>query len=373
MAMGHPIGQSPRALVTCRPLTWIRVHPVNKQVLIQRIGYGLLAIVILCMLGSADAYIARAAEGWSGPLTNLWRQGSVICLTCLVVYLLAAREFTMLLRQKQARPWSKFAYLMVGLLIAAPWFASAGWCHFGNRKIDPALIPTAVLVVAILGASFAAVLRRRTEGALRDVSATWAIILYLGFLGSFSTAIRCGSQWPAGSGIWLLIILVLVTKASDIGAFLVGSAIGRHKLIPLVSPAKSVEGTIAGILCSGLLLAILTILIPLSSENGGYPPGKTPGTLGLVDALQYLSDGGSGLNSFWRIIRSAFLGMTMAVGAQFGDLVESCFKRDSQVKDSGNVMPRFGGMLDVMDSLIIALPIGWLLLTIVWPLPKPLQ
>ena len=340
--------------------------PVNHQVLLQRIGYGLLAIVIVCALGWADAAIARMAMGWSGPLAALLRHGSVICLTCLTVYLLAAKEFTALLRHKGAQPWAGFAYLMVAAMIAAPWVAAAGWLNIGGRKIDPAMAPMLVLLVGMLGTTCAAVWQSRTDGVLRDVTATWGIIIYLGFFGSFSTGIRCGAQWPDGAGIWLLIILILVTKVSDIGAFLVGSAIGRHKLIPKVSPAKSVEGTLAGFLSSALLASLFALGAAAFVKNGGPESG-------LIAAMETLSAGFAKWGTISTLAGAGLIGFFVAVGAQFGDLIESCFKRDAAVKDSGYVMPRYGGMLDLIDSLITALPIGWFLLSVGWPAPNPLQ
>ncbi len=321
---------------------------------------------MLCALGWADAAVARAAMGLSGPVASLLQHGSVICLTCLTVYLLAAWEFTALLRHKGARPWAGFAYLMVAASIAAPWMAAAGWLNFGARKIDPTTAPMLVLLAGLLGTMFAAVWQSRTEYVLRDVSATWMIIVYLGFFGSFSTGIRCGAQWPEGAGIWLLIILVLVTKVSDIGAFLVGSAIGRHKLIPKVSPAKSVEGTIAGFVASAFLAGMFVIVTPAVFKSGGNG-------WGFVEAVETIGGGSAEWRVVGKLAVAGFLGLFVAIAAQFGDLIESCFKRDAAVKDSGNVMPRYGGMLDLIDSLIIALPVGWFLLAVVWPVRDSLQ
>ena len=66
------------------------------------------------------------------------------------------------------------------------------------------------------------------------------------------------------------------------------------------------------------------------------------------------------------LLRTVLFGFCMSVAGQFGDLFESCFKRDAEVKDSGKVIPRFGGILDLVDSLVFAMPVAWFLLTMVW-------
>ena len=87
---------------------------------------------------------------------------------------------------------------------------------------------------------------------------------------------------------------------------------------------------------------------------------------GLIDdltrsfAIQQDPDGMSPL------LRAIFFGLAMSATGQFGDLIESSFKRDAHVKDSGELIPRFGGILDLIDSPVVALPIAWFLLTAVW-------
>ncbi len=69
------------------------------------------------------------------------------------------------------------------------------------------------------------------------------------------------------------------------------------------------------------------------------------------------------------LVRAAIFGLVVAVVAQFGDLFESALKRDAGIKDSGQIMPRFGGILDLIDSPVLAFPVAWFLLTAVWALP----
>ncbi|BBH52433.1 phosphatidate cytidylyltransferase [Fluviispira sanaruensis] len=112
----------------------------------------------------------------------------------------------------------------------------------------------------------------------------------------------------------------------DTGAYFIGSKFGKHKLIPKVSPKKSVEGALGGLLFSGLTALILTHLFNLP-----FPP--------------------------WF---SILVGVSMGIAGQIGDLMESAFKRAGKYKDSGNLLPGHGGILDRIDSLILGVPVAFL-------------
>jgi phosphatidate cytidylyltransferase len=127
---------------------------------------------------------------------------------------------------------------------------------------------------------------------------------------------------------------VAVVKAADIGAYATGRTLGRHKLIPWLSPGKTIEGFFGGLVFSGIAGACIAI----------YLRGPVPAVIAV--------GGGYGV----------ILG---AIG-QLGDLLESLLKRDAGVKDSGNV-PGFGGVLDILDSPLLAAPAAyWLLKLIPW-------
>lgn len=333
----------------------------NSTLLLQRVSYGALAIAFLCALFGGDAAIAWRAEALDGPLGDLLRRGSIVPVTTAVVFLLAAVELTHLLRLTGARPYATLAYPLVVGLILVPWLSAAGWLGQSAAHLEgfpPLLVG---MMLAVLGTIAAAVLRGRTAGVARDVGGTWLIITYLGFLGSLGVQLRCGRDVPEQAGAWLVLILVLVTKASDIGAFFVGSAIGRHKLLPSVSPAKSVEGTIGGLLASiGVAVAIVLCGPKLMAGYRELYLGSNQ--LGLKAALLALSSP-DGIPPW---LRATVLGACLSAVGQIGDLFESCFKREAGVKDSSNLIPYFGGILDLVDSLIPAIPVGWFLLTVVW-------
>jgi phosphatidate cytidylyltransferase len=130
---------------------------------------------------------------------------------------------------------------------------------------------------------------------------------------------------------------------SDVGAYFVGKSIGKHKLVPVLSPKKTWEGFIGGLLAACIVsVAYFETVIPRHASPL---------------SLQSLE----GLHSFLGPIA---LGCLLAIGGLFGDLIESMLKRSGDVKDSGSTLPGLGGIWDVSDSLIPAGIIG--LLAIEW-------
>ena len=132
-----------------------------------------------------------------------------------------------------------------------------------------------------------------------------------------------------------LLFFILVTKCSDIGAYSLGSLIGRHKMIPKVSPGKTWEGFAGAILLSTAVALVFAHYFG-ETKLGGMT-----------------------------LLHAALLGLLLAVGAVVGDLVESVFKRDSGVKDSGAFFPGIGGILDLLDSLLFNAPLMFLYLRLV--------
>lgn len=134
-------------------------------------------------------------------------------------------------------------------------------------------------------------------------------------------SIEGGVAWAA--------VLVAGSKLNDIGGYLVGTLFGRTKLAPGISPGKSREGAIAGLLLG------------------------TAGTVALNHLLQPFGAASPGLAA------AVLLGIAIGAATQAGDLVESMMKRALGVKDSSRLLPAFGGVLDIMDSFIFSAPLGW--------------
>jgi len=165
--------------------------------------------------------------------------------------------------------------------------------------------------------------KKEAHQSVLSISATVFGVIYISWCLSFLIRIR---QLPGGA--LLTGFLILVTKSSDIGAYLWGKNFGRTLLIQRISPKKSLEGAIGGFFTS---LAV-----------------------GIIFSFFIVSI------SFWE---KFFLTIILAVIAQLGDLFESLIKRDCSVKDSGKFLPGMGGMLDVVDSLIFTAPTFYLFLT----------
>ena len=186
---------------------------------------------------------------------------------------------------------------------------------------------------------------RDPHGAVTVAAATMLALIYLGALPGFYLAIR---RWHSA---WVVAAILLVIKACDIGAYFTGRAIGRHKLIPWLSPGKTWEGLIGGLLTSAVLAVGLAVLANAWGEGafGYYIRGETqPKFVPLHLPLWY----------------AAIAGLVLGGVGVIGDLTASLFKRDAGIKDSGRSIPGFGGVLDVADSPILVAPFAYWLLVI---------
>ena len=219
----------------------------------------------------------------------------------------------------------------------------------------PVVAIAAVVFVVIVGAT---IWRRGVEGKpLSAAAVTIFGALYTGGMLSFGYALRnhpyafadarlslgadrgFASSTTRGlivpSGALLLMLPVLVTWASDIGGYVVGRTMGKHKLIPSISPAKTVEGAIGGLIAS--------VLVAVAFGNGVVRPAAQLGFKWYP----------------WGLI---LFGAVVSVAAQIGDLAESLLKREAGVKDSSTILPGHGGILDRLDSLFFVLPVSYLLI-----------
>jgi phosphatidate cytidylyltransferase len=167
--------------------------------------------------------------------------------------------------------------------------------------------------------------RKSVEGIVASAGGTLLSFVYLGVLFGFFVFIR------REHSAWVVLWVLLVTKSCDIGAFFTGRSIGRHKLIPWVSPGKTWEGLIGGVITSAAVAAV-----------------------GMV-ALQAWVDESS-LPGPWL---AAVAGATFGLIGQAGDLVASLFKRDAGIKDASSILPGFGGVMDVVDSPLLVAPAAY--------------
>jgi len=205
--------------------------------------------------------------------------------------------------------------------------------------------PPAAMVVAALGVLATAIWTRGVGG--RPLAATAITIfgaVYTGATLSFGYALRYHRfTVDAKGGTALILLPVILTWASDIGAYAVGRLLGRHKLIPAVSPGKTVEGAVGALVTSVLICWLYVRFVLRPAAQLAMAP--------------------------WAIVTFA---LAVSVTAQLGDLAESLLKREAGVKDSSRLIPGHGGVLDRFDSLLFVLPVAYLLLMRRFLVPAPL-
>ena len=244
----------------------------------------------------------------------------------LVAVFLAMHEFYALL-DARGIPHFKVVGIGCGLaLVAATWLAHHLQCPIRGEV-------GSIMMFAV----FAIVLLRQlahtsTNRPWDTLAGTMIGILYVAFL--FAFMVKLLTVWGDAAGRWLFLYLVAVVKCTDIGAYFIGCAIGRHKLIPRISPAKSWEGVAGGILTGTLAGWLCWTLMP-----------------GLPFAMGH----------------AIGLGVLLSIAGIVGDLIESLFKRASGVKDSGTLIQGMGGLLDVLDSLLFAAPVLYIALLVIAP------
>ena len=183
--------------------------------------------------------------------------------------------------------------------------------------------------------------RLRDDEPLKTMAYTLFGLMYVLWLFNFMTKIvylTPRSSTGAVTGQFYVLYLIAVTKFSDMGAYLLGSAIGRHQMIPHISPQKTWEGFFGALVLS------------LCASLGLYK--LMPGHL-------------SALN--WT--HATILGLLLGFAAVVGDLAESIIKRSTGVKDSGNLLPGIGGALDLVDSLLFTAPLMFFYLRLVIRVP----
>ena len=193
---------------------------------------------------------------------------------------------------------------------------------------------TGFLILFVLGLCVRQFVSKTSTKGILAIATTLFGLMYVPWLLNFIQKIFFFPFAAAGlaeDGKYFLLYFILITKFSDMGAYAVGSLIGRHKMIPRISPGKTWEGFAGAVAIS------------------------TGASLAFV---HFFGAHLFGMNSFHAII----LGGLLSSMAVIGDLIESLFKREAGVKDSGHLFPGIGGILDLLDSLLFNAPIMYLYL-----------
>lgn len=277
----------------------------------------------------ARILVASAAIPLAFLLIHLggWYLGALLAVAAAI----GAHEFYSLASAGNARPvgWLGIpaSSLLVVLAVHDP--VLSGWAGRGLALI---------LVLTLLSACAVAFSRRIHQGPLLSASATVFGALYTGGTLSFAVLLRdlpeAAGTVAAGAweGTFLVFFPLTVTWAGDTAAFFVGRSIGKRRLAPRVSPGKTVEGGVGGLVASVAAGVAAGFVL---DDYANFPVSPLAGGV---------------------------LGLVLGVAAQAGDLAESAIKREAGVKDSGAILPGHGGVLDRLDALYFTLPLAYGLL-----------
>jgi phosphatidate cytidylyltransferase len=304
-----------------------------EQTLKHRLTFGPIMLGGLFLLLWLDSECQRWTRNWMESRYAQFRGGigGIGLLVLLAIILpLATQEIGTLFTAERIRPYRLISATGSFLLILHAFLT-----QFPPFQHIAASVLAFIIVFIMLSAALRRAMEKQTHEAIVHMAGTVLATLYLGGLAWFLMAIRvkhsAGPQDFHGT-TWVILSILLMVKFTDIGAYFGGRAMGKHKLIPWLSPGKTWEGLAFGLLTAGVVGLIC-------SGNGRWLP-HVPWWKGFV---------------FGAIIGGV---------GQLGDLLESLMKRDAEVKDSGKLIPGFGGILDVIDSPLLAAPFAYLLFSL---------
>lgn len=278
----------------------------------------------------------------------------LFALLVLGVALLAAREYFDIAEKTGFRPMRTIGYTVIVLMFMAysvtfSFYVFAGTLLSSLGVIGGAVVGTMLAAAVLLSPYYLPVFAMRRDmlsETLADAAVSFFVLPYVVLPLFLLVPIR------GDRGSLFILYLMLLVWCGDIAAYYVGRAIGRHKLAPRVSPGKTWEGAIASVIGAviiGLLLFhyINPIANAFSSAHLLLRPAQRP----TADGFRF------DMAPVWFV---AIFAICVNVAAQFGDLVESALKRGAGMKDSSNLLPGHGGVLDRIDALLFAMPVGLL-------------
>jgi phosphatidate cytidylyltransferase len=295
----------------------------------NRLTFGPLMLAGLFLL----LWLDHAAQGWTaawmhtryGVAEGIGGIGMLFLLGAVLP--LATQELAILFTAERIRPYRLLAATGSGLLILHAFLT-----QFPPFQKIAASSLAFIIVFIMLSAALRRAWAKQTQDAILKMAGTVLATLYIGGLAWFLMALRVKhSVEPQGfhGTTWTLLSILLMVKSTDIGAYFGGRALGRRKLIPWLSPGKTWEGLAFGLLTAGIVGAACAPGLP------GVP--------------------------WWK---GFIFGVVIGGIGQLGDLLESLMKRDAEVKDSGRLVPGFGGILDIIDSPLVAAPFAYLLFSL---------
>jgi len=286
-----------------------------KTTIAKRVVFGLGMIFVLAGL--------LVGEGWVSERFFPERfEGLLFAVMVTVVSFGGAAELARLIRNRgvDLSLWIIFPGLALVILYRF-------WSVQGFQGVS---LAGAIMSVLLAGGIHQAV-KKGVKDTILNLGGICFSLIYLGLGCFFIVEIRLLGRGSVGvaSQIGAVVMFLACVKSADIGAYFTGRFLGRHKWVPSISPAKTWEG-----LLGGLVLAVIVASI-------------------FADIFDIMASS-----------RAILFGIVIGVAGQLGDLLESMLKRDASVKDSAKLIPAFGGFLDLTDSPMVAAPIGYLLLVI---------
>jgi len=270
---------------------------------------------------------------WTVVIAALLSQNKLLSDSVFFVILMTLTaagltEFYDLMAKRHLPCFSKWGLFAGLLLTGSTFFYLSGWFRPVVQPSKANDFETGFLILFVLGLCICQFLSRDNSQGIVSISTTLFGLMYVPWLLNFMQKIN---YFPKANGPYFLLYFILVTKFSDIGAYAVGSLIGRHKMIPRISPGKTWEGF-------GGAIVVSTAASLIFAHAAG------PKLYGMN----------------W--MHATILGIVLSGAAVLGDLIESLFKREAGVKDSGHLFPGIGGILDLLDSLLFNAPLMYLYL-----------
>jgi phosphatidate cytidylyltransferase len=276
----------------------------------QRLLSGILMTVLFTCVVVFDGWLDGSLTASTADDKSV--QATIFCILIALLAIPANLELSKLAEAKNLRIFAPVS-IAASILLATSWY----WIQFLEIRLD--LLLLLLLTSTLLILFVYQYLNFGASGILANCGVNCLSILYLGLLSGFCVAIRIEF------GLWPLLMFVFVVKSADIGAYSFGTLFGKHKFSPNISPGKTWEG-MAGAVAAAVIVAI-----------------------GFARSFDIMF--------LWAA--TAF-GLCFAFIGQLGDLAESMMKRDAEKKDSANKVPGFGGVLDIIDSPLVAAPFAYL-------------
>jgi phosphatidate cytidylyltransferase len=276
--------------------------------------------------------LAVAAIGIPTGFAVVWAGGWVLAAVLLLLALGGVREVVSIARARGVEPFEWIALpAAAAVVVAAP--LAGGDVGAWAGPVLGVIVSTGLIALAA-----SVFLRGPERHPLEATSVTLLAPVYVAVPLAFGWFLRHhpSAAWEVGSwaGTGLLLLPMIATWLGDTTAYFGGRAMGKHKLLPSVSPAKTMEGGGWGLV--GAVIGAVVVTVGLFPLLGGEEP-LTP-------------------------LAAACLGLVVGAVAQVGDLAESALKREAGVKDSGAILPGHGGILDRFDAVLFTLPLTWLVL-----------